>query len=740
MSAILEKEHPPLTKYVARPPAELQQIIGKTLRKDRAQRYRSAHELLEALKDLRRKLEFESFFVNGFFEEVKRRKVYRVAAAYIIIAAGIIQLASAAFPAWDLPNWALRLVIVLLLTGFPLALVLGWAFDITAQGVRATPRAIPGTPRRRYATMLVATGVISSAVAGFFLLPPVSAYKVDRSIAVLPFENFSRDPDNAYFADGIQEEILTRLAQIADLKVISRSSTQRYQSKPRNLAQIAKQLGVANILEGSVQKAADQVRVSVQLVNAQTDSHLWAESYDRNLTDIFDVESEIAKRIADSLRAKLSSYDEQSLAVKPTNNPEAYDAYLRGLAIETTVGYSFDSLPKIIDFYERAVQLDPSFALAWGRLSCAHAYCYFIVEYRRIRATSPAGGPAAACRDAARKALENAQKLKPNSPETLLALGYYQFWVLRDFGLAKSTFRQVHKIIPGSSAVPRALGSVSQGEGQWDESIAYLEQALVLDPRNPDLLGDTAKAYAMLRQFPTALKLIDRALDILPNNVDLVSVKASIYQAQGNLQEAAKLLLDVNAGTASNAVFVVKLRQLTFERNFGEAVRLLQARLAQFQYGPAKGGYQVWLANLQRLAGDTAGAKATAEEALKTLESLDERLQGNPSVVLALSVAKAELGEKDSALKDAERAIMLVPSDKNPVDGPALEESLARIYTLFGENGRAISILTRLLQTPYSSLTYHPLPITPAHLRLDPRWDRLRGDPAFQTLCQEKQP
>jgi len=740
MASILEMEPPLLTKYVARTPAELQQIISKTLRKDRKKRYRSAYELLKALKDLRRKLEFESFFVNGFFEEVKRRKVYRVAAAYIIVAAGIIQLASAAFPAWDLPNWALRLVIVLLLTGFPLALVLGWAFDITAQGVRATPRAIPGTHRRRYATMLVATGVIISAAAGFFLLPPVSAYKVDRSIAVLPFQNLSRDPDNAYFADGIQEEILTRLAQIADLKVISRSSTQRYKSEPRNLAQIAKELGVANILEGSVQKAADQVRVSVQLINAQTDSHLWAETFDHKLIDIFEVESEIAKRIAESLRAKLTSYDEQSSAVKPTNNPEAYDAYLRGMALEAGVGYSFDSLPKIIDFYERAVQLDPSFALAWGHLSCAHAYCYFIGEYRPIRATSPPGGPAAACGDAARKALENAQKFGPNEPKTLLALGYYQFWVLRDFGLAKSTFRQVHKTIPGSSEAARALGSVSEREGKWDESIAYLEQALVLDPRNPDILGDTAKAYAMLRQFPTALNLIDRALDILPGDTYLVALKSIIYQAQGNLQEAAKLLVDVNVRTPSDEAFGNKVKLLTFERNLGEAVRLLQARLAQFQYGPAKSRWQVWLAILQRLAGDTAGAKATAEEALKTLESLDERLQGNPNIVQALSLAKAELGEKDSALKDAERAITLAPSDKNPVEGPALEETLAQIYTLFGENGRAISILTRLLQTPYTSITYYPMPITPAHLRLDPRWDRLRGDPAFQKLCQEKQP
>jgi serine/threonine protein kinase/Flp pilus assembly protein TadD len=562
---------------------------------------------------------------------------------------------------------------------------------------------------------------------------------ITNGIAVLPFENLSPDPDNAYFAEGMQEEILTRLASIEGLKVISRTSTQPYNSKARNLSQIAKQLGVTNILEGSVQKAANQVRVNVKLVNAETNSHLWAESYDRKLIDIFEVESEIAKRIAESLRAKLTNYEERALAVKPTNNPEAYDAYLRGLALEAG-GYSFDSLPKIIDFYEQAVQLDPNFALDWARLSRADAYLYFRSDYLPIPTTMPAGGIAVARRDAAKRALENAQKLQPNSPETLLALGYYQFWVLRDFGLAKSTFGRVSKMLPGSSEVPYALGLISRREGHWDESIAYMEQALVLDPRNPDILDDTAQTYAMLRQFPSALKLYDRALEILPNDIDSVSLKAEIYQAQGNLQEAAKLLVDVNGRTPSTAAVTIKIKQLTFERNLTEAVRLLQDRLAQFQYGPAKGGHQVWLAILQRLVGDTAGAKATAKEALKTIESSLERRPGDPNIVHALSLAKAELGEKDSALKEAERAIMLVPSDKNPIEGPSLEETLARIYTQFGENGRAISILKRLLQTPYTSLIYYPLPITPAHLRLDPTWDPLRGDPAFQKLCQEKQP
>jgi len=548
--------------------------------------------------------------------------------------------------------------------------------------------------------------------------------KIDKSIAVLPFENLSSDPDNAYFAEGIQEEILTRLAKIADLKVISRTSTQRYQSKPRNLAEIAKQLGVANILEGSVQRMTDQVRVNVQLINAQTDSHLWAESYDRKLTDIFAVESEIAKRIAESLQAKLTGREKQALAVKPTNNPEAYDAYLRGLVFQAR-GFSMNAQTKATAFFERAVQLDPNFALAWARLSRANALLYFNGDDTT--------------RNAAEHALENAQKLAPDSPETLLALGYYQYWVLSDYGSAKTTFGHISEMLPNSSEVPWALGRVTRREGHWDESVAYVEQALALDPRNVDLLTDAAWTYSILRQFPAALKLYDRALDITPNDPEVMAHKAGIYQAQGNLLEAAKLLVGVNALTNSDLAFVVNIVQLRLERNYSEAVRLLRARLAQFHYDLQcdKAWNQQLLAFMQRLAGDRAGAKVTAEQARKTLEQL---YKDQPDNLALLSNAYALLGEKDSALKAAERATMLLPRAKDAVAGAGLEENLALIQTIVGENGRAISTLTELLQTPYDSWWHRPTPITPALLRLDPNWDPLRADPAFQKLCEEKEP
>jgi serine/threonine protein kinase/Tfp pilus assembly protein PilF len=552
-----------------------------------------------------------------------------------------------------------------------------------------------------------------------------------KSIAVLPLENLSRDPDNAYFAVGIQEEILTRLAKIADLKVISRTSTQQYQSKPGNFAEIAKQLGVANILEGSVQKAADQVRVNVHLVNAQTGSQLWAETYDRKLSDILVLESEIAKRIAESLQAKLTGREEQALAAKPTNNPEAYDAYLRGLVFEARSNYSSDALFKAIDFYQLAVQLDPNFALAWARLSGAHALLYF-----------NRGDATAARRDAAKEALENAQKLQPNSPETLLFVGYYQYWVQRDYELAKTTFERVSGMLPGNGEVSYALGAVARRQGLWDESVAYWERGLALDPRNTALLIEVAWTYAALRQFPTALKLYDRALDILPDELSLMALKASIYQAQGNLQEAAKLLAQVNAQTDSDAAVRIRLTQLRLERNQTEAIRFVQARQAQphFAFGIEKGMKQGGLALIQRVAGDTAAAKAAAEQARNTLEPLNKDQPDNVFVPAALAVDYAILEEKSSALNEAQRAITLVPNSKDRLSGPGFEENLALVEMIIGENSRAISTLARLLQTPYGGWLYNPAPITPAILKLDPLWDPLRADPAFQKLCEEKQP
>src|ERR1700736_3311554 len=671
--------------------------------------------------------------LEKFFTELKRRNVYKVAVAYAVVAWLLIQVATQVFPFFEVPNWAVRLVVLLIITGFPIALVIAWAFELTPEGLKRTEVAdaapVPRSRSRAWIYVVLIAGALS---AGLFFLgrftastkQSVSADVSSKSIAVLPFDNLSRDPDNAYFASGIQDEIITRLAKIADLKVISRTSTQQYQSKPANLSESAKQLGVANILEGSVQKAADQVRVNVQLIRVASDSHLWADTYDRKLVDIFGVESEVAKAIADALQAKLTGGEQQALAVKPTNNSEAYEAYLRGLALETRASSPTDS-EKVVGFYERSVQLDPAFALAWARLSRANAQVYF-------------GGldSTPARRDATERALNTAQKLQPNSPETLLAQAYYQYWVLRDYELAKATFGRVRELLPGSSETPAALALIARRQGQWDKSVAYWEQTLALDPRNTQWLGLAAQTYSMIRQFPAALKTYDRVLDIIPNDPDTVASEAKIYQAEGNLEQAGKLLAGVNVQTHSFPVVGTKVNQLFLERHCDEAIRLIQSRLTESRdlSGLERLFAPFFLVFAQECAGDIAGARATAQQLLPPLDTLVKTDPDSPPIAAGLSLVHAFFGEKDAGKKKAERAITLLPSAKDAVDGPSFEEQLAFVEALVGDKNRAISTLQHLLEIPYSDC------VTPALLKLDPKWDPLRADPRFQKLCEERKP
>ena len=562
-----------------------------------------------------------------FFAELKRRNVIRMAGLYLVGAWLLIQVASTVLPTFDVPSWALRGLIIVVALGFIPTLVFSWVFEMTPQGLRRDEEVAPeesNAPQtaRRMDRMIIAVLVLALGyfvVDKFAFAPRRAATSKDqlpalpeKSIAVLPFDSLSEEKANAYFADGIQDEVLARLAQIADLKVISRTSTQKYKSAPANLREIAQQLGVAHILEGSVQKSNDQVRVTVQLINATNDAHLWANTYDRKLTDIFGVESEIAKSIADSLRAKLTGREEQALAVKPTSNAEAYDAYLRGLASEGQRHVSLEAMDKAIGFYEHAVQFDPSFALAWSRLSRANAWLYSFHDATAAR------------RDAVKRALDVAQKLQSTSPETLMALAVYQEAVLHDIEGAKETYQAVGKQLPGSSEVPAALGSIAQREGHWDEATMEFEQALVLDPRNTERLLKAAWNYMDLRKWEAALKLADRALDIQPNDPVLMAGKAAIFLAQGNLEQAAKFLPAVNAAAPAFVVFLVKMSQLRLERNAGEAIRLLRTEAAKFFSGSEieKGFVARDLALAQRVAGDTAGSKITAEQAREKMEAV----------------------------------------------------------------------------------------------------------------------
>src|SRR6266480_246674 len=459
----------------------------------------------------------KSVAMDGFFEEVKRRKVYRVAAAYIIAAGGIIQLSSAAFPAWELPNWALRLVIVLLLAGFPIALILAWAFDVTPQGIRATPSvAAPRTHRRRNVIMLAVTGLIVSAVAGFFLLPRISsAHKIDKSIAVLPFENLSDEKENDYFADGIQDDVLTNLSKIGDLKVISRTSVMPYRGKASNLREIGKTLGVGNILEGSVRRIGNRVRVNVQLINAENDEHIWAEDYDRELTDVFAIQTDLAQKIANELRAKLSPSEKAQMEHKPTENGEAYLAFVQAHNLSGALE-DFEKLKQSEQLYQRAIELDPNFALAIARYSHLESWIVHTFD------------PTPERREKARALAEQALQLQPDLPEAHLALGFSYYYGDNNYDAAQKEFEIARRGLPNESEVYLALGAIQRRQGKWAESTANLEKAASLNPKDGWPLYNLADNYQMLRNFDAANKTIDRGLKVDPTAFEPWEVKSKL--------------------------------------------------------------------------------------------------------------------------------------------------------------------------------------------------------------------
>src|SRR5262245_5306829 len=441
--------------------------------------------------------------MSGFFEELQRRKVYRVAAAYIVAAGFLIQIASAAFPAWELPNWSLRLVIASLLIGFPIALLLAWAYDITAKGIQVTPQT-PETHRRRNLFSLIAVGVLVSAAAGFFLLPRAVSQKIDKSIAVLPFQNLSSDPDNAYFADGVQDEILTRLAKIGDLKVIARSSTQRYESSGEDPREIGKQLGVAHVLEGSVQKAADNVRVRVQLINAATATHLWAESYDRKLTDIFAVESEIATKVAGALRARLTRPEQNALSGRPTENTEAYQLYLLGRFFWSK--RTATDFEKAIEYFNQAIEKDRNYALAYAGLADAYV---LLSAYSEARPSDTV--PAA--KAAALKALE----LDPTLGEAHAALGMALFAYDLKFAEARREFQRAIELNPNYATAHQWYAECGLVPfRKFDEAVAEVKRALELDPLSVVINADVGSVLGYAGHYEEAIAQLRKTVEMDP--------------------------------------------------------------------------------------------------------------------------------------------------------------------------------------------------------------------------------
>jgi TolB-like protein/Tfp pilus assembly protein PilF len=585
--------------------------------------------------------------------------------------------------------------------------------------------------RRTRAALAVATAIVFGVSTLFFAyrsrvenaaLNPAR----DKSIALLPFANLSEDKANAYFAEGIHDEILTRLSKIADLKVISRTSTQHYKSAPGNLPEIARQLGVAHVLEGSVQKSGDAVRVNVQLIKAANDSHLWADTFDRKLTDIFSVESEVAIAIADQLRARITGREEQVINAKPTYNPEAYDAYLRGLAYNLKTQSTPANYLGAQRYLKEAVRLDPKFALAWALLSIVDASSYITQNLQ----------PTLSLREEARQAAETALTLRPDLGEAILAKGCYYYACLKDYDTAVRYFEQARHFLPNSSRIPEWLAYVARRQGQWDRSEAYFKEAERLDPSNVYLLTEQAYSYIALRRFPDALRKLNQVLDISPDDIVTVAQEAGIAQAQGDLPRAAGLLTPLHASASFYPALEAQAYQAILERQPAEIIPRLREILANPDptLGFYNGQLRLWLGWAQEVAGDHAAAQESWQLARSELESFLKEQPENQILIGDLALTMMGLGDKASALALSERAIAATPIEKDAMRGPASLEFLARVAARMGEPDRAIAALQKLLSIPYDGPFASNMPLTPALLRLDPMFDALRNDPRFQKL------
>src|SRR5438067_4437006 len=515
---------------------------------------------------------------GNFFAELKRRNVYKVAVAYAVVGWLLVQVATQVFPFLEIPNWVVRLVIVLVAIGFPIALVIAWAFEITPQGIERTEIAdtMPAaTGQKKHAWIYVAIVGAVLSIGLFFLgrygfrnASPSSSELPPKSIAVLPFDNLSEEKGNAYFAEGIQDEILTRLSKIADLKVISRTSTQKYKSTPDNLRDVARQLGVANILEGSVQRIANAVHVNVQLIRAATDEHLWAESYNRTLNDVFGVEAEVASAIAEELKAKLTGTEQKAVTDKPTENIAAYDAYLRGLSLEHNE-YSYGAYLQVATDYAEAVRLDPKFALAWARLAVIRSFLYF----NRIE-------PNTNTAEAVKEAADRAMALAPEAGESWVAQGAYRYRVLRDFTAALAAYQEAQKRLPNNALVYEYMAYVQRRLGRWQDAEGNYKKAIELDPRDIQLLSSMGNEfYNYLRRFDEALAMLDRALEISPDSEQSRANKASVLQSAGRLSEAAQELSRIPAASTEDWVVSVRIAQALYERQYDAAIQVADRRL-----------------------------------------------------------------------------------------------------------------------------------------------------------------
>jgi len=684
---------------------------------------------------------------RNFFTELKRRNVYKVAVAYAVVGWLVVQISSTVLPTFHAPEWVVQTLVVLVALGFPIALVIAWAFELTPEGLKRTED-VDITPQKRGKThawiYVVAVGAFLS-IGLFFLGRYSTGNNVasrpsevatgssipQKSIAVLPFENLSDDKNAAYFADGIQDEILTKLASIADLKVISRTSTAKYKSKPEDLKTVSQQLGVATVLEGSVQKAADKVRVNVQLIDARADSHLWAKSYDREMKDVFAVESEVAQEIADSLQAKLSPAEASTLATAPTKDTAAYDLFLKGEYEERLANSSLkaESFDQAAAWYQQAIARDPKFALAMARLVQNRIQRHWFIEQM-------SEGELAQLRSMA----EQAVALAPNLAQVHVALGQFYYHGYRQYEHALAEFERALQLQPNSSTALEYSGYVHRRQGQWERCLDELKRALEQDPRNAAIAANFANTYLQLRMWKEAERTGRHALEIDPYAADgMRTLLGSIVNGSGDIKEAQRVLATF---PAENKILV--------NSNFGDVRSMAGDRAYVFVLArDFEAALKVWEAPgntavderrrlsarvaIRVLGGDLIGAQAEAEKARQMLE---ERLRERPndiSSMTQLSWVYLALKRNGDATKLARQAASLLPPEKDVVVGNLLLAGLAEMEARTGATAEAIAILRGLLSVPAGGS------VSIARLKIDPVWDPIRNDPGFQQLLAGKE-
>ena len=660
--------------------------------------------------------------MSGFFEELRRRKVYRVAIAYVVVSWALAQGLAQVLPVFDISNSVIRVVIALLLIGFPVALVLAWVFDVTSQGIRATSTpSVPVARRRRNLIMLIAIGVIISVAAGFFLLPRASARKVDKSIAVLPFQNLSDEKENAYFADGMQDDILTNLSKIGDLKVISRTSVMSYRDGARNAREIGKSLGVGTLLEGSVRRSGNRVRVNVQLINANNDEHIWAEDYDRELTDVFAIQTDLAQKIASALQAKLSPNEKARLDRRPTRDSDAYLLYVQAHGYANRPDRFRDTSLKAEELFEQAIKLDRNFAAAYAGLSMVESWLYHESE------------PIPAHREKARLNAEESLRLQPNLPEGHLALGFSYYYGDRDYERALSEFEIAKRDLPNEADAYSAIAAIQRRQGKWVESTANFEKAVSLDPKNANVLFNLGLNYMAQRDFETADKIFDRAIAADPQAFASRGMKSALAIAwKGDVGFVEKQLsLVPGEFDPDGLVTAARVGILMLQRKFADALKLLQQFRGETLLYPDTGPCPKALleGRLYLYQGDKTKAQAAFERARPVAEQLVRDAPGDPGRHVQLGAVLAGLGLKEEAVNEGRKAVESVPESQDAFEGPQATAALAEIYAWVGEYDEAFRLLDHLLKVPNG--------LTVPALKLDPVWDPLRKDPRFQALIDK---